>query len=154
MQMWWSMGALPLRLLAFGLCVLGALAYGIWNELEKLPDSLDRAVLVASALLVGVSVAALQRRYGIALFLGAPFLSIVWTAAALGDFVPFALGLDGRVLNNYDYDMAWHVRLTVELVTFAIGGLFAGLISSAIAAGILAVARMLPPGHGHRQPLR
>ncbi len=147
------MGAL-LRLLAFCLCVLAALGYGIWNELEELSDSLDRAVLVASVMVAGVVLAVLHRRYAVSLLLGAPFLSISWAAAALGGFVPFALGIDGRVLNDYDYDMSWWVRLVLELFTFALAGLVAGLISSAIAAGILAVARMLPPGHGHQQPLR
>ena len=148
------MGALLLRLLIFWLCVIAALGYGIWNELEGLSDSLDRAVLVASVVAAGVLLAVLHRRYAVSLLIGAPFLSIAWASAALGGFVPFALGIDGRVLNDYDYDMSWWVRVTLELFTFALAGLVAGLISSAIAAGILAVARMLPPGHGHRQPLR
>ena len=94
------------RRLAFGFCVFAALAYGIVNELEEIPDSLDRAVVAGSVLSTGVLLAALHRWAGVSLLLGAPFLSVIWAAAALGDFVPFALGLGGRILNNYDYDMA------------------------------------------------
>jgi len=148
------MGALALRFLTFGLCVFLALAYGAWNELDELPDSLDRAALAGSVLTTGVLLAVLHRRYGVSLFVGAPFLSAVWAAAALGDFVPFALGAGGRVLNNYDYDMAWEVRLILQFFTFAVGGLGAGFVSAAIAACILAAGRMRTPRRGHQQPLR
>ena len=148
------MTALAVRFLAFGVCVAAALTYGIVNEVDELPDSLDRGVLVGSVLATAFFVAVVHRYFDASLFLGVPFLSAVWAAAALGDFVPFALGLEGRVLNKYDYDMAWEFRLTLQFFTFALGGLGAGLISAAIAACILAAGRMRMPRRGRQQHLR
>ncbi|HET9476873.1 MAG TPA: hypothetical protein VFP63_05225 [Dehalococcoidia bacterium] len=147
------MSGLAARTIAFGVCIIASLAYGIVNEMDELPDWLDRAVLVASVLGTGILLGVLNRRFGISLFLGAPFLSVIWTAAAFGGFVPFALGLEGRVMNNYDYDMAWEVRLMLDLFVFALAGLGAGLLSAAVAFCVLTVGRLRTPRRGSPQPL-
>jgi hypothetical protein len=83
-----------------------------------------------------------HQRFGVSPFLGAPFLAATWFAAVVGDFLPYALGLGERAVGDYGGDNWWQLLLIIYVVSFALLGSVAGLLSAAMAGLLLRFTRL------------
>jgi hypothetical protein len=140
------------RVVTFLACLLVAFGYGVYHEIEDPSNAVQWTVEASSVIATAVAVVLLHRYQGASLLLAAPILSMAWTAAVLGNFLPFGIGISGRVIDDYNYDNNWQFWLMLNLVLSALGGLVVGLFSAALAAGLLVIGRTKMPG-GRRPEL-
>ncbi len=121
----------PTSLLLIGALLVG-LVYGVLQETQGMGAAFWW-VFVTSAIILGAAGVAFSENGppGMRSALRAvPVLMAALFGLAFGDFLAFALGIDGRALDQYSVTMSWEKALVVTLALAVIYGALLGLVAA------------------------